>query len=402
MIPHWRANFNRQFSDEKHLAFLAALEEVAGSPIAFRPCETPVFLPRDLIAEMVESSQEIIAQLMTASYRRASLRAIPEEFNAPNEGGHPDFVQVDFAVTYDHDGSLTPKLIELQGCASLYAFQLILPSVYRRFYDLDDLGTLLSGLDHESYLDLLRRILLNGHTPEQVILMEIEPDFQKTRPDFLLTERLTGIPAVCITDVVKRGAKLFYSRDGRETEIRRIYNRVIVDELVQKGIERSFDFREPLDVEWAGHPNWFFRMSKFSLPFVQHRSVPKAWFLNEMKAYPGDLDKYVLKPLFSFAGSGVKVEITKADLDAIPERDRRDFLLQEKITYAPVIETLEEPSKVEVRVMFLWPQDEASPTAVTTLTRLSKGLMLGVDFNKNKTWVGSSCGFFEGSQDDPA
>ncbi len=95
----------------------------------------------------------------------------------------------------------------------------------------------------------------------------------------------------------------------------------------------------------------------------------------------------------------MKVNVTRADLDAIPEDDRRDYLLQKKIAYEPVIETPDGESKVEIRLMYLWPRDEERPIPVTTLTRLSKGLMLGVDFNKNMTWVGSSCAFFEDTKE---
>ncbi len=368
---------------------------MAGSQIEFRTCETPVFLPRALLHEMVESATAILAELDTDDYRRASNRALPPAFTAPHEGSHPDFVQVDFAITRDSEGELVPKLIELQACASLYAFQLMLPSVYRQFYDLGDLKTLIGGLTDEGYRDLLADIVLAGHASEHVVLMEIEPGLQKTLPDFVVTEKLLGIKTVCISEVIRRGSKLSYMNQGREVEIHRIYNRVIVDELVSKRIEYAFDFRDELEVEWAGHPNWFFRLSKFSLPFLKHSSVPRAWFLSELNEYPSDLEHFILKPLFSFAGSGVKVEITRADIDAVPEAERGEFLLQEKITYAPVIETPHDPSKVEVRIMFLWPKGAKRPRAVTTLTRLSKGLMLGVDFNKNKTWVGSSCSFFE-------
>jgi hypothetical protein len=368
---------------------------MVGAPIEFRPCETPVFIPADLLSELVVSAGEIVAQAMTYEAIKASARAIPAAYNAPGEGERPDFIQVDFAITRDGAGRLTPKLIELQGCAPLYAFQLLLPPAYRAHYDLGDLKSLLGGLTEETYAELFGRIVVADHDPREVVLMEIEPDRQKTRPDFLATERLLGISTVCITEVSKRGDKLYYRRDGRETEIRRIYNRVIIDELSRKGIPAAFDFRDELDVEWAGHPNWFFRLSKFSLPFLDHPAAPRAWFLGDLDVYPDDLENFVLKPLFSFAGAGVKVEITRADLDAVPDKERGEYLLQERIVYAPVIETPDEPSKVEVRIMMLWPKDAAEPVAVTTLMRLSKGLMLGVDFNKNKTWVGSSCGLFE-------
>jgi len=395
VIPRWRECFNAQFTDEKYQAFVATLEEMVGAPVVFRPCETPVFLPTDLLEEMEQASLDIISQLRSLEYLQASTRAIPREFNAPNEGDHPDFVVVDFAITHDDEGRPKPKLIELQGCASLYAFQLLLPRAFRQHYELDDLVVLLNGLTEETYTELFRGVVVGSHSPEQVILMEIEPEKQKTLPDFLATEKLIGVSTVSVSDVIKRSRKLYYSRDGRETEIRRIYNRVIIDEFARKRVSCTFDFRDELDVEWAGHPNWFFRWSKFSLPFLKHPTVPRTWFLNELTDYPDDLENFVLKPLFSFAGSGVKVQITKDDLLAVPATESGDYILQEKINYAPVVETPTGPTKVEVRLMFLWPGDADQPVAATTLTRLSKGLMLGVDFNKDMTWVGSSCAFFE-------
>lgn len=395
MIPELRKKFNASFTPEKYQRLLQLLDQVVGTKIEFRPCETPVFLPKDLLIEMELAGKELIAQLCRPDYLAASSRAVPAEFNAPNEGAHPHFIQVDFALTHDADGRLSPKLIELQGCASLYAFQHLLPHEYRRVYDLGKLDYLLGGLTDESYLELLRQVLLNGHKPEHVVLMEIDPLHQKTLPDFMATEKLFGIPFIDVSDIIKRGNKLFYPSNGREVEIRRIYNRVIIDEFVRRKIKTRFDFRDELDVEWTGHPNWYFRMSKFSLPFLNHPTVPRAWFLNQLDSVPDDLENFVLKPLFSFAGSGVKVNITTEDLEAVPVDERGDFLLQEKVAYAPVIETPDEPSKVEVRVMFIWPDAAAEPIAATTLTRLSKGVMMGVDFNKNKSWVGSSCSFFE-------
>ena len=257
------------------------------------------------------------------------------------------------------------------------------------------LGSVVSRERSKRVLALLRDVLLNGNDPAQVVLMEVEPEQQKTLPDFRLTEKLFGVRTVDVTHLRKRGRRLTYERDGQEIEIARLYNRVIIDEFAKKNVQAAFDFRDELDVEWAGHPNWYFRWSKFSLPYLKHPSVPRAWFLDQLPEVPNDLDKFVLKPLFSFAGSGVKVHMTPEDLAAIPASERSDYLLQEKVAYAPAIATLDEPSKVEVRIMFVWPQGAVEPVAVTTLTRMSKGAMMGVDFNKNKTWVGSSCSFFE-------
>jgi uncharacterized protein (UPF0248 family) len=394
MIPSLRESYNAQFTQEKYQKFLQALDEAVGAKIDFRVCETPVFLPRDLLHEMQQSAQEIIGQLDTPEYRRESERAVPAEYRVPNDTPQPLFVQVDFAVTRDKTGKLSPKLIELQGFPSLYGFQIVLTQTFQRAFDLMHLEYLLNGLTMERYVALFKQALVGQHDPENVILMEIQPEKQKTACDFYCTERFSGVKSVCITTVKKRGNKLYYRQNGKEIPIHRIYNRVIVDEFIKKNIAIDFDFRDELEVEWAGHPNWYFRLSKFSLPYLNHRNVPRAYFLNRLEHYPEDLEKYVLKPLFSFAGSGVKIDVTPADLDAIPPAERPYHLLQEKIEYGSVIKTPDAASKVEVRVMFLW-LDQPRPVGVTTLARLSQGKMLGVDFNKNKTWVGASCCLFE-------
>ncbi len=398
MIPSLRKQFNDRYSDERYQRFISSLEQQTGVRIEFRMCETPVFVSPDLLAEMQQAACALIAQLRTPDYLKAAERAVPAAFHTPNEGEHPGFIQVDFAITRDAAGRLAPKLIELQAWASLYAFQVLMSQAYRRSFDLTGLESLLGGLDEEAYLHLFRRTVLGRHAPENVVLMEIDPNHQKTRPDFIATEKMLGVRTTDITEIIKRGRRLFYPQNGREVEIRRIYNRAIIDELVSHQVRYNFDFRDELDVEWAGHPNWFFRWSKFSLPFLNHPTVPRAWFVSELETYPENLHDFVLKPLFSFAGSGVKVTVTRADLEAIPENERADYLLQEKVTYEPLIAAppaVDELSKVEIRLMFLWPDDAADPVPVNTLARLSKGAMMGVDFNKGRTGVGSSGCFYE-------
>lgn len=394
MIPSLREQYNAQFTEAKYQAFLRALDEAAGTKIDFRVCETPVFLPKVLLQEMQQAAVEIIGQLNTPDYFRESGRAVPELYRVPNEDAHPLFVQVDFAITRDENGKPAPKLIELQGFPSLYGFQIVLTQTFQRMFDLSHLEFLLGGITKERYVDLLKRALLGKHDPENVILMEIDPEKQKTACDFVCTERFTGVKPVNITEIKKRGKKLFYLKNGKETPIHRVYNRVIVDEFIKKNIACDFDFRDELEVEWAGHPNWYFRMSKYSLPYLRHPAVPRAYFLDQLERYPQPLENYVLKPLFSFAGSGIKIDVTPADLDAILAVDRPFHLLQEKIEYGPVIKTPDAASKVEVRMMFLW-LNKSRPVGVTTLARLSQGKMLGVDFNKNRTWVGASCCLFE-------
>ncbi len=393
MIPKFREQYNGQFSLERYQKFLIALEDAAGAKVEFRVCETPIFLPRDLLAELQAASDEIMAQLSTREYLQASQRAVPGAFRVPNDDAHPIFLAIDFAITIDRRGRLAPRLIELQGFPSLYAFQMVLSQTYQRQFGYEHLHYLLNGLQEADYLKIFGHAGAGEHDPETVILMEIEPEKQKTAVDFYCTEKFTGVKAVCITTIKKRGNNLFYHRNGSEVPIRRIYNRVIVDEFLKKGIRCEFDFRDELDVEWAGHPNWYFRLSKFSLPFLQHRSVPRAKFLHQLERYPEDLVNFVLKPLFSFAGSGVMIDVTREALEAIAATERQNYLLQEKIEYGPVIRTPNEPSKIEIRMLFFW-TDQLR--AVSTLARLSKGKMLGVDYNKNKDWVGASACLFEG------
>ncbi len=395
MLSSRRKVFNANFSAASYERLVYSLEEKVGRHIEFRISETPVFLPTEFVSQIVNSAIALNQQLFTDEYLQSSDRAIPNAFHVSRQTPHPTFIQTDFAVAENAHGNLVPQLVELQGCASVHAFQLLLSQAYENCYGLQSSKYLLSELNTESYVALLRRAVTSECDPAEVVLMEVEPELQKTLPDFIATEQLLGIKTVAISDILKRGNRLFYPAQGREIPIRRIYNRVIVDELVRKNVRYNFDYRDDLEVEWAGHPNWFFRLSKFSLPALHHPSVPRAWFLSQLSEAPSDLENFVLKPLFSFAGTGVKVDVSHADIDAIPNAERADYLLQEKIRYAPVVATPDEPAKVEIRVMFIWPDGDPAPTPTMLLGRMSKGAMMGVDFNKNKTWVGASACFWE-------
>jgi len=394
MIPALRQRFNANFTPEKYRAFLRLMDERCGMRVDFRICETPCFFPKSLLDQMSQYGKELIQQLGSLEYRKASFHAIPPDFNVPHEAPHPLFVCVDFGLVRDAAGKLQPKLVELQGFPSLYAYQAMLSQVYQEAYELDEnLNYLLGGLDWEAYKNLLRRAILGDYDPQNVILMEIDPLHQKTRPDFLLTEKLFSIPTVAITDIEKRGNELFYDREGHRTPIRRIYNRAIVDELVRKKLKLSFQFTEELAVEWAGHPNWYFRMSKFSLPFLKHECVPKTQFLDRVERVPDDLENYVIKPLFSFAGLGVLINPSKDDLANIPKDKRSQYILQERMSFEPVIETPFGGTKAEVRIMYIW-LDELQP--VMCIVRMGRGMMMGVDHNKNMEWVGSAAAFWQG------
>jgi hypothetical protein len=163
--------------------------------------------------------------------------------------------------------------------------------------------------------------------------------------------------------------------------------------LQRRNVGLGFDWRDDLNVEWAGHPNWYFRISKFSIPYLKHESVPKTWFLDRLERIPDDLENYALKPLYSFAGLGVVIGPKKQDIEAIPAARRGDYILQERLDFEPVIETPMGMTKAEVRVMYVW-LDKL--TAVLTIIRMGRGLMMGVDHNKNMEWVGASAGLFVG------
>lgn len=394
MVPHLRDDFNRRFSAEKYQNFLEELDRAAGAHVDFRVCETPAFMPSNVRLNLQQAALELAQQVSRPEYLRASIAAVPEAFRVPNDDDHPLFLAIDFALTQNETGQLEPRLIELQGFPSLYAYQVVLCQSFIKAYELGNLKYLLGDLTEAEYLRLFKEALLAGHDPENVILMEIEPEKQKTAVDFVCTERFTGVKAVCVTKIKKRGGKLYYFDKGREIPIHRIYNRVIIDEFVKKNIRIEFDFRDDLAVEWAGHPNWYFRISKFSMPYLDHPAVPRTFFLNALERYPEPLSNYVLKPLFSFAGSGVIIDVTREQLEAIPAQERSNYILQEKITYAPLIKTPDEPAKAEIRMMFIW---QEKPRLVNWLARLSKGKMMGVDFNKNKTWIGSSGCLYEAS-----
>lgn len=394
MDPRFRSLFNAQFTPEIYESYTRELSRRLDAPFEFRLAESPVFLPDDFKQRAVESATAIIEQLSSPALIERMKAAIPARWNTPGMDRLPSFSQVDFAVVRDRSGALVPKLIELQGFPSLTGLQVVQRDVWKdtlaKMDGLDlDWSCWFSGYDRDSFVELARRTIVGTHDPAEVILMDLDPRQQKTYTDFAASKLLFGVDAVDPTTLTKRGNQLYRGN----TRVRRIYNRVVFDELINKGIELPFDYREELDVEWAPHPNWYWVWSKYSLPFLRHDSVPRATFVSELERVPDDLSQYVLKPLFSFAGGGVNVEPTRADIDAIPEAGRHAWCLQEKIEYEPALLAVDGGGvKIEIRLMFLRPDDQARPVLAQNLIRLSRGKMLGVDFNKQFTWVGSSVG----------
>jgi hypothetical protein len=381
LIPSLRRTFNQNWSRERYAGLLALLERHCGEPPPFRHSETPCFFPRELLERMARYGREMVEQLLADPvYQRDSREAIPERYRVPNEASVPLFVQADFGLDQD----LEPKLVEIQGFPSLYAYQPLLAACYREAYGLaDDLLSLPAGISADRYHTMLREAIVGQHEPENVILLEIDPGRQKTRHDFLMTERLFGVRPVDITSLRQEGRRLY----AEGVPVERIYNRTIIDELERRGVSPRLDFRDDLEVEWAGHPNWFFRLSKFSLPYLKHRAVPRTQFLTPVE----EPERYVLKPLYSFAGAGVIVRPTREQIDRIPPEQRGNYILQELVDFRPVIETPYGPTKAEIRIMYLW--RDAGLQWVNTIIRMGRGAQMGVDHNKGLEWVGASAAF---------
>ncbi|MDP2138023.1 MAG: hypothetical protein Q8J74_09225 [Candidatus Didemnitutus sp.] len=393
MIPSLRQRYNAAFTDARYAAFTADLDRAAYWPVDFRVAETPLFLDEHATRELVHAADDITRQLAQPEFRIHAANAIPAGLAVPAETEWPHFLAVDFALCHDEQGRVTPRLIELQGFPTVASWQVLLANSYRGHFPEvpPELTTYFGGLDEAAYLEHLRKAVIGGCDPENVVLLEIEPDRQKTRVDFAATHRLLGVRPVCLSTVRRRGRQLFYSAEGREVPIHRIFNRVIFDELLRKpDFKPGFNFTDEIDVQWAGHPNWYFRISKHAMPFLKSPFVPDCHFVNQLKTVPADLEHYVLKPLYSFAGLGVDIAPTKEKIAALPNPG--EWILQRKVAYAPLLATPDGPAKAEIRLIFVG-DGSGMPKLVNNLVRLTKGAMHGVDYNKGKTWVGASCAF---------
>ncbi|GAB3276065.1 hypothetical protein GCM10027347_49660 [Larkinella harenae] len=395
MIQPIRQAYNMAFSPDRYRAFLDQIEHDFPRQLDFRVAETPVFVPKGLKHHILEACDSIIDTLTREDFKELSEAAIPPGQRVPNENDHTSFLAIDFAICKDKEGELTPQLIELQGFPSLFGFQSYLAQNFRTHFSIPDGFSHLFNMDtDETYRQHLHRLLVGLDPIEQVILLEIFPEKQKTRIDFAVTRDMLGIEPVCLTRIKKEDRKLYYEKNGERYHIKRIYNRLIFDELQNiPELQTDFSLTDDVDVEWIGHPNWFFRISKHTLPLLDSPYVPKSFYLNTIETYPDDLENYVLKPLFSFAGSGVRLSVTKDELDAIP--DKENYLLQRKVQYEPVIQAPDGLVKCEIRMLYIWHEKDPRPTLLTNLARLSRGEMIGVRFNKDFDWVGGTVCFFE-------
>ena len=395
MVKELREKFNAAFSKERYDAYMAKIEALHPGALDFRNAETPVFVPRDFKDKMLGACEDIIDVITDPLFGSLTDRGIPANVKVPNENSRTEFMVFDFGICENEKGELEPQLIEMQGFPTLYGFQAFHSELTAEYANLpSNYSAYLNGYNKETYIQLLKDIIVGDLNPENVILLEIFPEQQKTRIDFYCTRQLLGINIVCLTKLIAEGKKLFYDNNGVKTPVKRIYNRLIFDDLQkQEGLDDAVDLTKDYDVEWVPHPNWFYRISKFTLPFIRNPYVPHTYFLSELKQMPADLENYVLKPLFSFAGMGVVIDVTQKDVDAV--KDPENWILQRKVKYADVIKTPDSPAKAEIRLFYFWKDGWDKPRAVHNLARLSKGKMIGTRYNKDKEWVGGSVAFFE-------
>ena len=398
MYNNVRDNFNNNFTKEKYDAYLNDLHShYTEGAIAFRVAETPLFVSKKFTNKILDACESIVDVITKPNFLELTKNAIPSNVKVPNENSYSNFIAFDFGVCENENGELEPQLIEMQGFPTLFAYQIFHDEITRKHFDIPvGFSAYLNDFTPETYKALLQKIILGNSKPENVILLEIFPHQQKTRIDFYCTETYVGIKPVCITELIVEQKDVFYINNGVKTKVERIYNRIIFDDLQQQSAEvqqKGNILLQELNVEWVPHPNWFYRISKYTLPFINHPYVPKTSFLNEVKEIPTDLENYVLKPLFSFAGQGVVIDVTQDDIKNV--KDPENWILQKKVKYADVVKTPDIPAKAEIRIFYFWEEGKPRPIATNNLARLSKGKMIGVRYNANKEWVGGSLAYFE-------
>ncbi|NLR92307.1 ATP-grasp domain-containing protein [Flammeovirga agarivorans] len=399
MITELREKFNDKYSSENYEKLNSYFTDKFGDEVGFRMCETPIFFPKAFVGRLKQACDDVVSVLKRPDFKSITEEAIPKNCYVPNEDEHTNFLAVDFAVCKNDQDELIPQMIELQGFPSIFAFNIFKQQGYKEVFGLEENLSPYFTKSQDDYIQKLSNVILGGHDKENVILLEIFPEKQHTKVDFAATKEVFGIETVCITKVIKEGKHLFYRNDkGEKVHIKRIYNRLIFDEIDRwEPLDLQFRLTDTdVDVEWAGHPNWFFRISKSLMPYLESEYVPETRFLSSYDKYPSDLENYVLKPLYSFAGAGVVFNVESHHLEAIAQEEKHNYILQKKINYAPIVKAADEGDvKLEVRMMFTWADNQEKPELIINLCRLSRGEMIGVKYNKNKTFVGASIGFME-------
>ncbi len=396
MIKALRLDYNNGFLESHYLNMLSELSNQAPDKLAFRIAETPIFIDAVTKNALLKAGDEINAFITSDAFEEKTKNSFSSIITPPNENPLPGCIVMDFALCKNNNNEVVPKLIELQGFPSLFGFEVMHDIAFRNNFDIPKgFSPFLNNYHQESYLVHLRKLIKGDHE-KHTILLELFPEKQKTKIDFEITQKLIDIPVVCVTELMKEGNHLYYLRNNKKYIIERIYNRVIWDEIEKQSSavkEKATLLSTNVSLEWVTHPNHYYRISKFILPFLNSSFVPKAAFLSDLKKLPDNLNEFVLKPFFSFAGQGVLIDVTKSDIEKI--QDPQNWIIQEKVEYAPIIETPTGPAKTEIRLFYFWDDKANKYIATLNLARLSKGKMIGVSYNANATWVGGSIAYFE-------
>ena len=396
MKPSIRKQYNEAFTEAKYQAYIEFIEKIQGGALQFRLAETPIFLDKEFAKKLMDAGNTICQQLTNPELLQQTSNAIPSHAITKNETELPECLVLDFAIASNSQQQIVPTLIELQGFPSLFGFEILHDQAFQSIFPTPiGYSPYLNHYNKESYIQHFKKMVL-GSNNKHTILLEIKPEEQKTKIDFYCTRDLIGIPIVCITEIFQKEGKLYYHRDGQDMNIGRIYNRMVFEEIQQQDqtiLDKWDLIRNTEELEWVTHPHHFFRFSKYSMPFLKATAVPTTQFLHLVKELPKNLNQYILKPLFSFAGQGVIIDLTEEIINEI--KDPENWILQEKVIYAPVIDTPTGPTKAEIRLFYFWNEQVKTYTATMNLARLSKGKMIGVNYNKTATWVGGSLAYFE-------
>ncbi len=397
MITELRTIFNNNFKDEAYQNLVSETTKTFGEPCGFRISETPIFINKSLKEKVFSACNSIINQIGQINFNAVRKRFVPKNLQSPSPLTKPHFLTIDFGICKNKNGEIEPQLIELQAFPTLFFYQSYLGQAYLKHFNSipkSGFNYFFNGIDYKKYHHLLKELIISDEKSENVILLEIYPNKQKTRIDFWATEQALGIETVCMTQVIKEGKKLYYIKDGYKTPIHRIYNRVIVDDLEQiTDLKTNFSLFDDLDVTWITHPEWFHLISKCILPKLKHKYIPKSYYLNELSENE-NLENFVLKPLFSFAGKGVDLHPTYDKIKNLKKRE--NYILQEKVTYAPIIKTLENIfSKVELRLLYILNVASDTYIPLINLTRMSQSEMMNISYANQNSFIGSSISFFE-------
>ncbi|TAH12262.1 MAG: hypothetical protein EAZ14_06120, partial [Runella slithyformis] len=188
MISDLRATYNAAFSEDQYQDFIQSIHADWPNQLDFRVAETPVFVPKVLGSQLVEACESFIDVMVSPFFKEKTRNAIPPAQYVPNENAHSSFLAIDFAICKDENGELNPQLIELQGFPSIFGFQSYISEQFRKFFPIPENVSNYFGVANQTeYIEVLKKVIVGNENPENVILLEIYPEQQKTRVDFAVT-----------------------------------------------------------------------------------------------------------------------------------------------------------------------------------------------------------------------